>query len=120
MPKSDDELYSLLKAQLSPPELDHGVVYVLTTPLAKGATLEFPQRTLRASRDALLAFVDREPLANWGHPCRYILMDRDSGGVESVEARLPPFRRDDPLRWRVFYQAPGVPDTALALPKLPT
>jgi hypothetical protein len=120
MPKSDEELYALLKAQLSPAELDHGVVYTLATPLAKGITLEFPQRTLRAPWDALLAFVDREPLANWGHSSRYILMDRDTGAVESVEARLPPFRREDPLSWRVFYQAPGVPDTALALPKLPT
>ena len=93
---------------------------MLTTPLASGVSLEFPQRTLRASWDALLAFVDREPLANWGHSSRYILMNRDTGEVESIEARLPPFRRDDPLRWRILYQASGVPDTALALPKSPT
>ena len=75
---------------------------------------DFAQDTLR---EAVLAFVDREPLANWGHSSRYLLMRRGADEEMSVEARLPPFGSDVQLSWRVVYKAPGMPDTALGAAK---
>jgi hypothetical protein len=117
MELNGDKLSSILSAQLTPEEREKGVAYTLLSPVASGTTLEFPRCTIRVPWDAMLAFVDRQPLANWGHSCRYILINSQSGVTTSIEARFPPFRRDDERRWRVVYQAPTVPDTALAVPK---
>jgi hypothetical protein len=117
MALSEDRLKNLLKAGLDAAELGKGVVYVCTDPVDEGARLNYAHREIRVPWEALLAFVDREPLANWGHSCRYILVKRENGEISSVEARFPPFHSEDGRRWRVFYQAPGVPDAALAVPK---
>jgi hypothetical protein len=112
-----DKVSSILRAQITEAEREHGVVYELLNYVDSGTTLEFPQCTIHVPWDALLAFVDRQPLANWGHSARYILINSSTGEPMSVEARLPPFRQGDKRRWRVAYQASGVPDTALAVPK---
>jgi hypothetical protein len=113
----EDSIASIIASQLSSTERERGVAYVLEETVSSGATLEFPRSSISVPWDARLAFVDREPLANWGHACRYILIDLATGAVRSVEARFPPFRRDDERRWRVVYRAPGVPDSALAVPE---
>lgn len=112
-----NKLSSILSAQLTPEEREKSVVYELSNSIPGGTTLEFPQCTIPVPWDAMLAFVDRQPLANWGHSSRYILVNCTNGETMSIEARFPPFRRDDERRWRVAYQAPTVPDTALAIPK---
>jgi hypothetical protein len=111
------KLSALLLAQLTPEEREHGVVYQFSDPVESGTTLKFPRCTIRVPWNALLAFIDREPLANWGHSARFILINRSTGETMSVEARFPPFRKENQRLWRVAYQAPTVPDTALAVPK---
>ena len=117
MPLNDDQLRAMLRAQLTQAEREKGVVYELEGAVSSGMTLDFPQCPIRVPWDAMLAFVDRQPLANWGHSCRYILINCQTGETASIEGRFPPFRRDDERRWRVGYQAPTVPDSALAVPK---
>jgi hypothetical protein len=104
-------------AQLTSAERERGIAYLLEETVPSGATLEFPKCSIPVPWEARVAFVDREPLANWGHSCRYILIDRATGEALSVEARFPPFRRDGERRWRVVYRAPGVPDKALEAPE---
>lgn len=117
MPLSDKQLKSILEAQLTEAEREQSVVYVLAMPLKAGAKIDFPQFQTEVPSGAILAFVDRAPTANWGHSARYILIDQQSGGVQSFEARFPPFQRGGPRMWGVFYQAKGVPDKFLAVPK---
>jgi len=113
----EDKLNSILNAQLTSPERAGGVVYALIDPVPSRTKLQFPHVTIEVPWEALLAFVDRDPSANWGHSCRYLLVNRATGEVRSTEARFPPFRREDLRRWRVVFQALGVPDSALAVPK---
>jgi hypothetical protein len=111
-------LFVTKRAVVSPPYPSFaGVVYALIDPVPSGTKLQFPRVTIEVPWEALLAFVDRDPRANWGHSCRYLLVNRATGEVHSTEARFPPFRREDLRRWRVVFQAPGVPDSALAVPK---
>lgn len=117
MALNDRQIRAVLENQLTREERGGGVAYLAATPIKARTVLNFPQTRIEAPWDAAIAFVDRQPLANWGHPARYILINRETGDVVSVEARLPPFRRDDPLHWSVVYQARSVPDTALAVPK---
>jgi hypothetical protein len=111
------DLSSMIAPLLSDDEREHGVAYVASGLLSSGTRLEFPRLSIEMPWEAVVAFVDREPLANWGHPARYLLVQPDSGEVRSIEARFPPFGADTTLHWLVAYQAPGVPDTALAVPK---
>ena len=64
-----------------------------------------------------MAFIDREPTANWGHSCRNILVNLKSGETLSIEARFPPFQRGENDHWRIVFRASGVPDTALLAPE---
>jgi hypothetical protein len=117
MALSDSQLRSILQAQLNKAEREKSVVYVAAEPIKAGARLDFPQIQIEVPWNAILAFVDREPTANWGHSARYLLINRDTGAVQSFEARFPPFQRGGARRWSVFYQAPGVSDKFLAVPK---
>jgi hypothetical protein len=101
---------------LTPQELGHGVVYLAEDPVEAGASLTFPGVSFEAPWDALLAFVDRQPLANWAHSCRYVLVNPDSGSLRSIEARFPPFGPEASIRWRVVYQARSVPDAVIGGP----
>jgi hypothetical protein len=114
----DLDLAGLVKKALSREEVAHAVAYVADNPLPAGTHLNFPKAALDLPWKAFVVFVDREPAANWSHPSRYLLIRADNGEVKSIEAQLPPFGRG-PLHWRVLYQAPGVPDPLLAVPKAP-
>jgi hypothetical protein len=113
----EEELRSAVTSRLTRSELDHAVAYAADEPLEAGTVLQLPHLVLSVPWEAVLAFVDREPLANWGHSSRYLLMRRGADEEMSVEARLPPFGSDVQLSWRVVYKAPGMPDTALGAAK---
>ena len=104
-----------LKSKISEAELNNAVVYLLTMLLPEGLKIEIPQSPINVPWKAQLAFVDREPLANYAHSCRYILFNVETGQSQSIEAQFPPFGRINKNRWIIIHKAPGVPDTALAV-----
>jgi hypothetical protein len=115
---SFEDFVSSVPAHLTPDERASGVAYAAETqkPFAAGMQLHFPGTVITVPAATYLAFIDRQPMANWGHPARYLLVDCASAETWSFETRLPPFRAGGDLRWRVVYRAPSVPDTAVALP----
>ncbi|HMD70575.1 MAG TPA: hypothetical protein VKF41_04495 [Bryobacteraceae bacterium] len=113
MALSFEACVSILKEHLSADESSRGVVYAADTPISAGQRLRFGRVAFEVTWSAHLAFVDREPLANWAHSCRYVLINRETGELVSHEARLPPFHTGANLQWRVAYKAEGVPDNAL-------
>ena len=115
MALSFEKCVAILKEHLAPEEVTRGVAYAAEVPIPARERLRFPRIDLDVPWPAYLAFVDREPGANWGHSCRYILINRDAGELTSHEARLPPFHTGRDLHWRVAYKAKGVPDSALAI-----
>jgi len=118
MPLSQDELPLILKGILTADETARCVAYALQMPVPGGTKLEFPRILIHVPWEAFLIFVDRDPMANWSHSCRYILINRESRETQSFEAVLPPFRAgQDSLRWRAVYKAPNVPDAVLAVPQ---
>jgi hypothetical protein len=107
----------ILQMQLTAVERASGVAYAVSKPVAAGTHLQFPGTAIAVPADAYLAFIDRDPTANWGHAARYVLVSRDSGEVISVETRRPPFQTGGSFHWRVVYRAPSVPDAAVAFPQ---
>lgn len=117
MPLDDEELRSIVASYLTREERERGVAYGASEPIPADAVLEFPNVELKVPWEAVLFFVDRQPLANWGHSSRYLLVRRGEEETLSVEARFPPFASKGSLSWRVVHQAPDVPDTSLGVPK---
>ncbi|MGA2904445.1 MAG: hypothetical protein ABSD98_11475 [Candidatus Korobacteraceae bacterium] len=116
MPLSADQLRSALLAQLSREELAQAIVYQTVETVPQGK-LRIGMNEIPVPWEAWLAFVDREPGANWGHSSRYILINSETGEFFAVEARFPPFQRNAALLWRTIYRAPTAPDWAVAAPQ---
>ena len=112
----DLDVAALVKKHLTRDEIAHGMAYVAEPALPAGTHLDFPKIHLDVPWDAFLVFVDREPTANWSHPCRYLLLRATSGEIKSIEAQLPPFGRES-FRWSVLYRAPSVPAALSAVPQ---
>ena len=117
MALSFEDFVSILKGLLTAEERVNGVAYAAETPLAAASRLEFPGISMEVPREAYLAFIDRQPMANWGHSARYLLVGRDHGESQSFETRFPPFRPNGNMNWLVVYKAPSVPDAAVASPQ---
>jgi len=62
----------------------------------------------------MIAFVDLQPTANWGHACRYLFVNPETGDVQQMSARFPPFLRGLPQTLRVIWKGDDVPDWAVA------
>lgn len=115
MAKTSDALLSSILKELTALERAGGVAYVADDPIAAGTTLSLPGIQVDVRQQSALAFVDPDPLANWAHPCRYLLIATADGGVTSFGAQLPPFGPQSGIRWRVAYKAASVPDAVLVV-----
>jgi hypothetical protein len=113
---SSQELLAALLGELTPEEREGSVAYLAETPMPGGTTVQVPGATIDIPFDAALAFIDRQPLANWGHACRYVLFDWETGSIRSMDAQFHPFRPGDATKWRVVFKAPSVPATAVFVP----
>ena len=59
--------------------------------LERGAPIGPAFQKIVAPRTSVLVFADDEPLANFGHPCRYLLYDDKTGAfLEEAPSRFPP------------------------------
>lgn len=108
---------AFVRAQLTPAEHAGGAAYVADGPLPAGTRLDLAGTVIETESEAYIAFIDGDPTANWGHAARYLIFDLHGGPVRSVETRLPPFKAPGGPKWRVIYQAPPVPDAAVAFPQ---
>jgi hypothetical protein len=112
-----DAVVEIIRAQLTPTELAGAAAYVAQSPLPAATRLDLAGTVIETESEAYVAFIDRDPTANWGHAARYLIFDLQGGSVRSVETRRPPFNAPGGLKWRVVYQAPSVPDAAVAFPQ---
>ena len=111
------QAHSALLEQLTQAERQRAIVYELSDTVLKGTVLPLPHQTINVPADALVAFIDQEPTANWGHACRYVLVELNTGRISSWEARFPPFGIQLGFEWQVAYRADSVPEGAVVRPK---
>jgi inner membrane transporter RhtA len=115
MPLAWETIAERAVGQLAPEERDASVVYVDERILPAGVAVELDGRSVELDRAVAVAFVDLEPRLNWGHRCRYLLVDAETGAVDAVEARMPPFLRGAPPTLRLVWRGADVPDDAIAV-----
>ena len=103
-------------ATLSATEKATSVVYLDSQEIKAGASVPSGREPIVAPWDALMAFVDLQPTANWGHTCRYLLIHAQTGETRSFDASFPPFLKSGPSKTlRVVWKGERVPDWALAV-----
>jgi hypothetical protein len=117
MASSFTDFVAILLSQLMEQERELGVAYAAEALITAGTCLRFPGVEIEVKGDSHLAFIDREPAANWGHAARYVLVACEGSEVRSFEARLPPFQIEGGLQWRMVYKAHAAPDAAVAFPR---
>jgi hypothetical protein len=109
-----DELARAAVESLSDEERSRAVVYISDNVLEAGEEVEIDGGRVQVDAPTAVAFADLEPGVNWGHRCRYLLVDAGSGKVRGIDAQFPPFLRGMPPEMRVVYRAEGVPDWTVA------
>ena len=121
MPLPVERLRTTVLAHLTDRETQSCVVYLATARVARGEQLSLPRLTFACPWDGYLAFVDLDPMANWGHACCYICIEPETGEAYRIDAQFPPFgppKADRPTRqWQVIHRAPGVPEAVLTSPE---
>ena len=111
------KVLTLLLSFLTPDERAHSVAYALQDAVPAGTVIASGPTAVVAPTRAYVVFVDQDPLANWGHAARYMLVDAQSKAVTTFYARFPPFSTGNALGWQVIYRAPGIPDSVVAKPR---
>jgi hypothetical protein len=110
MPRDMNSAIPVLLGAMTNAERRGGVAYLRLDLLEAGQTFPASPIPIVVTRACYLAFVDPSPSANWGHDCRYLIIDVDTLAVGSHAARLPPFGARGERRWEPVYRAPGVLD----------
>jgi hypothetical protein len=76
--------------RLSPAQIQRTNLSVNRQIIEKGEQFGPPTQRMTADAPSLIVFADDDPLANWGHPCRYLLYDPATGELrKEIPARLP-------------------------------
>ena len=114
MTLSWDQISELVLANLSEEARESSVVYLDERVLPTAAVVEIDGKEIRIPWPAVIAFIDLEPMANWAHDCRYLLVNVETGELRSIDARFPPFLRGASDTLRVIWKAEAVPPWTLA------
>src|SRR5919204_5588977 len=73
--------------------------------LRRGHTIEAQHQKIEIERDTVMVFADDAPLANWGHPCRYLLYEPENGELyKTVDAQFPPSLTDERETFKLFHE----------------
>ena len=92
-----DEIAHQVITTLSEQEKKTCATYIDQHIFNVGAALKLNRREHIVTEATVLAFIDLDPAANWGHNCRYLLFEAESNRLkEKIEGQFPPDR--DALR----------------------
>ena len=111
-----DDVARRAMEELSVKERGESAVYLDEREIAAGSSVRIDGQDVPVRQKSAMVFVDRQPQANWGHSCRYLLIGLDDGHVSSYEAEFPPFLRSVPSTLRLIHKGAGIPDWAIARP----
>jgi hypothetical protein len=109
---SHKEIVSTILGSIEPHELSHCIVYLCLSIIPEGR-ISFPRISIEVSRASYLAFIDLDPLANWGHPTRYLLVEKETGKRKVIDAEFPPLGSNNKMKWDLLYKSQSIPDQAV-------
>ena len=89
------------------------VFYIDEAIYPKGTEFAVGKNRCRMDSDTIMVFVDEEPGKNWGHSCRYLFFNVNSGEVSEIPEQFPPSLTKIPETFKVIWKPDEVPDWAL-------
>lgn len=66
---------------------------------SKTEIITFDKSIYSSSFDSWVFFLDKNPLANWTHPCLFLFINVNTGRIEEIEWKLPPNNLDE---WQIL------------------
>jgi hypothetical protein len=88
-----DQAWEIVKKNIFNGNPENCIVYVSQNVMTKGQEIKSWQQVYTVPSNfpgAWFFFVDDQPGANWGHQCRYIFVDADTGKYHIINALTPP------------------------------
>jgi len=107
-----DPLEAAIVSHLTDEERKRSAVY-LNGDLSVPGVATIGGRQIEINYSYFLVFIDRNPGANWMHPCRYLLINPVNLQVISIESDRPPLFGILPSSWRLVLRSPGLEDWQL-------
>jgi hypothetical protein len=104
---------TLALSTLTEQERQGAAVYIDTRELEREARVAIGRAEIEAPSRGYLVFVDPHPTANWGHPCRYLFVDGETGAVHRFDAQFPPYLRGISPTLRLIWKGLQVPPEVL-------
>lgn len=104
-----DRITELVLASLPTSERESTIVYLDEQVLPAGSAIRVGAKEIERDWPAVMAFVDLEPEFNWAHACRYLLVHAETGEIESIDARMPPYLRKPPSTFKVIWRSESAP-----------
>ncbi|MBV8278572.1 MAG: hypothetical protein JO170_25390 [Verrucomicrobia bacterium] len=104
-----EALDTTIIANLTDEERRRSAVYLDKNALPAGKTT-IGGRQIEVDHPYVMVFIDRNPGANWMHPCRYLLINPHTLQVTSVDSDRPPVFGVLPSSWRLVMRSPGLDD----------
>jgi Peptidase C13 family len=99
-----DRIQSDARIRLSFERTEPSNLWIQSEVLGRGQTIEAQHQKIEIERETVVVFADDAPLANWGHPCRYLLYEPENGELyRTVEADFPPYLVDPPETFEPFH-----------------
>jgi hypothetical protein len=105
-------LEATVVANLTDKERERSAAY-LNEKIFDAGSATIGGQQIKVHHSYVVAFIDRNPGANWMHPCRYLLIDPADQTVMSVDGMRPPVFGALPSSWRLVARTPGLEDWQL-------
>ena len=115
MPLTWNEITERVLASLSTEEIGSSVVYLDAQLLPAESPITIDRTQRHMPWPGMIAFVDLDPEANWGHDCRYLLVNQETGELRSIDARFPPFLGGASATLKLIWKGEAVPSWVLAV-----
>lgn len=93
-----DKAWETVKSKILKTGLSNKVIYRSKEPLKGGQEIKCWDRIIKVPahfEQAWFFLVDDQPMANWGHKCRYIFVDVQTFKYQVIDSTSPPNSLDD-------------------------
>ena len=107
------EIANVVLAQLPQTRRECSVVYLDKQMRPAGSDIEVDYKKVLLDQPTVVGFIDLEPEMNWGHACRYVLVNIESGEHRNIDAHFPPFLRENSSDLIVLFKGNKVPPWAV-------
>jgi hypothetical protein len=99
---TNEQIIGIVLPELSDYEINQSIIYYDTKALHPGEKVRIGKDLTTVSTYAYLVFVDLEPKANWGHKCKYFLIDPETKSTKIMNEEFPPHLGEYPESFKVI------------------